>query len=190
MDSPFAFHRRRRNAPNSRIFTPFTGKRRCPRVAAKATAGNQAARVLERGEVGPGGVVLDRTRLGARRAGGGIEARFELGDEVLEAVDLARQVGGALAVRRQAPARSPLASLPLVDQNVHTQLLAPEQIEIARQTLMFADDSPCARAPDRRDRRRARRPVHAYPARMAPSMIAVRTACSASSGCTRSAGGG
>ena len=33
-----------------------------------------------------------------------------------------------------------LLLLPLVDQKVHAQLLAPEQIEIARQTLAFVDD--------------------------------------------------
>ena len=34
-----------------------------------------------------------------------------------------------------------LLALPLVDQHVQPQLLAPEQIEIARQVLIFTDDS-------------------------------------------------
>src|SRR5208282_2178728 len=52
----------------------------------------EAAGIVERGDVGSpllGGAGGD-----VSRAGGAVEARFELADQVLETVDLARQVGG------------------------------------------------------------------------------------------------
>ena len=69
------------------------------------------------------------------------EARFELGDEFLKGVDLAGQVGGPRPLGIERLLGSRLLALPLVDQDIQPQLLAPKQIEIARQVLILADDS-------------------------------------------------
>ena len=102
-------------------------------MAANATAGAMPAGVLERGEVGSGRVLFDARALASRAARvRTIEVRFELGDEILEVVDLMRQIGGALPFGIQCLLGDGLFVLPLVDQHVHAQLLAPEQGEIAR----------------------------------------------------------
>ena len=158
-------------------------------MSAKATAGDRRPGSLKRGKIGPGRIVLDRRALGALGAGRRIEILFELGDQILERVDLVRQVGGALALGFERLFGGGLLLLPLVDENVHAQLLATEQIEVMRQAVAFVDDVFA------HPKRSARSPANASAcARMsgttAPSMIAVRTACKASSGRTRSAGGG
>ena len=191
MERPFWVPPTPSEAPNSRIFTPLTGKRRCPRVDAKATAGDSRPGSLECREVGPGGVFLDRTGARVRGAGGGIESRFELGDQVLEAVDLAGQIGRR-AVRSAVERllRSWFASS-AARRSANSCATARGRASRDREpAARVRRRCPCGRAPGRRDRRRALRPARACPAASAPSVMAVRTACSASSGWTRSAGGG
>ncbi len=98
----------------------------------------QPARIVERGEVRP--PVLGGARGLVRGARRGVDVRLELGDEILEAVDLMRQVGGALALRVQRLLGGRLFALPFVDQHVHAQLLAAEQGKIAREPLALAVD--------------------------------------------------
>src|SRR5579863_4930838 len=49
----------------------------------KRHRGREPPWILKRGKIRPGGILLDRTGLGMRHAGGWIEVRFELADQFL-----------------------------------------------------------------------------------------------------------
>src|ERR1051326_3968263 len=106
----------------------------------------QPAGIAQRGKLRLGRILLDRALRGACRTRCRIEGLLELGDQVLEIVDAARQLVGAplLCRTRTRSARAPAT--------------ASASARISGTT--------------------------------APSVIAVRNACRASSGRTKSAGGG
>ena len=91
-------------------------------------------------EIRTGRVFLDRPGLGMSRAGGGIEARFELGDEFLQGVDLAGQVSRPHSFSLERLFGGGLLALPLFDEDIQPQLRAPEQIEVARQVFVLGYD--------------------------------------------------
>ena len=91
-------------------------------------------------QVGAGGVFLDGAGVEAGLPGGAVEPLLELADEVLEVVDLMRQVRGALPLRVKRLFGGGLFLLPLVDQHVEAQLLVRECGEVARQFGVFGVD--------------------------------------------------
>ena len=161
-----------------------------PRISAKATAGvsrpgsPKAARL---GLVASFSMERAESRL-ARVAGS--RSCFELGDQILDRVDLMREVGGVLTLGVERLLGDGLLLLPLVDEKSHAQLLAAEHFEVVALAGRVRRRSPCAR-PSRSARSPAKASACArISGTTAPSVIAVRTACSASSGRTISAGGG
>ena len=76
---------------------------------------------------GPHGRKLVTTLSAAKR-----EALLELADEILEVVDLVRQVRGVLPLGVERLLDGGLFLLPLVDQHVEAQLLVRESGEVAR----------------------------------------------------------
>src|SRR5208282_2167520 len=78
----------------------------------------KAARIPECGEVGARRIFLDRAGLDASLAGGAIESLFELGDEILQIVDLMRQLRSALPLRVERLLGGGLPVLPLVDEHI------------------------------------------------------------------------
>ena len=109
-------------------------------MSAKATAGARRPGSLKRGEFRLCRVIRNGAGCIARRAGGGIEAAFELGDEVLDGVDLARKVRGALPLGVERLFRDGLLLLPFVDEQRQPKLLMPQQIEVPGEAVAFVDD--------------------------------------------------
>src|SRR5580692_7141138 len=103
-----------------------------PAICRERNRGGEPAGILQGGQVGARGVFLDGARVQAGLPGCAIEALLELGDEVLEVVDLVRQVRGALPLRVQRLLDRGLLLLPLVDQHVEAQLLVRQCGEVAR----------------------------------------------------------
>src|SRR5579863_6988176 len=92
-------------------------------------SGREPARIVERGDIGP--AVLGRAGGGVSGAIDAVESRLEFGDQVLEAIDLAGEIGGMLALVVERLFGRCLLLLPLVDEQIHAQLLEPEHVEIA-----------------------------------------------------------
>src|SRR5580704_16703838 len=89
-----------------------------PAIRRKRNRGREPAGILQSGQIGARGVFLDGAGVETGLPGGGVEPLLELADEILEVVDLMRQVRGALLL--------------LVDQHVEAQLLVRECGEVAR----------------------------------------------------------
>ncbi len=111
-----------------------------PARVRKGNCGGQPAGIGKCRKIGPGRVVFDGARGKASRTGGGIEVLFESGDEVLEIVDPARQVDGALLFARERLLGGGLLLLPCVDEHVQAQLLVREPVEVLRQCRALGDD--------------------------------------------------
>ena len=103
-----------------------------PAIRRKGNRGREPAGILQSGQVGARGVFLDGAGVEAGLPGGGVEALLELADEVLEVVDLMREVGGVLPLRVEGLLDGGLLLLPLVDQHIEAQLLVRECGEVAR----------------------------------------------------------
>src|SRR5277367_3416084 len=69
-----------------------------PAIRHKRNRGREPAGILQGGQVGAGGVFLDGAGVETGLPGGGVEPLLELADEVLEVVDLVRQVRGVLTL--------------------------------------------------------------------------------------------
>jgi hypothetical protein len=67
----------------------------------------------------------------ASLARGTIEPLLELGDEIFEIINLMGEVGSVLALAVERLFGDGLLLLPLIDEHVHAQLLAREQVQIA-----------------------------------------------------------
>src|SRR6202042_705263 len=85
-------------APEVADFRPVNRLLQMPAHGGESDRRCKPARILERRERGAGCVIFDRASLGMRVAGRRIERWFELGDEVLEVVGLAGELGGACAL--------------------------------------------------------------------------------------------
>src|SRR5579872_1477813 len=83
---------------------------------AKGHRGRQTARIAQGGEFWMCRIFGDAAIGVTRRALGTVEAVFQLGDQVLDAVDLARQIGGALPLAVERLLGVALCFLPLIDQ--------------------------------------------------------------------------
>src|ERR1700756_3465921 len=103
-----------------------------PAIRRERNGGGESPWILQSGQVGARGVFFDGAGVEACLPGGAVEALLELADEVLEVVDLMRQVRGALSLRVKGLRDGGLFLLPLVDQHVETQLLVRECGEVAR----------------------------------------------------------
>src|ERR1700730_15632616 len=103
-----------------------------PAIRRKRNRGREPAGILQGGQVGARGVFLDGTGVEAGLPGGAVEALLELGDEVLEVVDLMPQVRGVLPLRVEGLLDGGLLLLARVDQHVEAQLLMRERGEVAR----------------------------------------------------------
>src|SRR5580692_2546878 len=103
-----------------------------PAIRRERNGGREPAGILQSGQVGARGVFFDGTGIEAGLPGGAVEALLELADEVLEIVDLMRQVRGALPLRVERLLDGGLLLLPLVDQHIETQLLVRECGKVAR----------------------------------------------------------
>src|ERR1700733_7562947 len=106
-----------------------------PSQVGEGDSRGQAAGVAKRGEVGPRRILRNSPIGIQRRARRRIETRFELGDEVLDVVDLVREIGCVLLLDAERLLRNGLPLLPLVDEETHAQLVAPELIEIVRELV-------------------------------------------------------
>ena len=166
-------------APKSLNLTPLTGIGTCPRNDAKATAG--ASRPGSRKADSAGRLSLRAASRAARDCR--VEALFELGDQIFEIVGLLRQIGGARALGGERLLALGLLLLPL-------RRSAPPCVCVRRRArrLRLRSRSRSAAmflrtlsklgeiaAP-------ARRPRWRISGSTAPSNMAVRTDCSASSG--------
>src|ERR1700732_1895817 len=78
---------------------PVDRQAQMPAIRRERHCRRHAARILQRGQIRARRVLLDGAGVGAGLAGGAGESLFELADEVLEIVDLMRQVQGVLALR-------------------------------------------------------------------------------------------
>src|SRR5579864_8450754 len=67
-----------------------------PAIRRECNRGREPAGVLQSGKVRARGVFLDGTGVETGLPGGGVEPLLQLGNEVLEVVDLMREVGGVL----------------------------------------------------------------------------------------------
>ena len=152
-------------------------RRKAPGSLSAARSGRVASSAIERASA---------ARF-ARRPGRDL---FELGDEVLKAVGLVRELGGTLplGVERLLSGRL-LASGVVRSARSCAIARAPRDRDCARDDRVRRR-YPCARSENGKIAGRARRPAPRISGSTAPSAIAVRTACSASSGRTSSAGGG
>src|SRR5579862_3139378 len=103
-----------------------------PAIRRECNRGREPARVLQGGQVGARGVLLDGAGVETGLAGGGVEPLLELGNEILEVVDLMREVRGALPLGVKGLRDGGLFLLPLVDQHVEAQLLVRERGEVTR----------------------------------------------------------
>src|SRR5580704_16142357 len=70
-----------------------------PAIRRECNCGREPAGVLQSGKVGARGVFLDGTGVETGLPGGSVEPLLQLGNEVLEVVDLMREVGGVLTLR-------------------------------------------------------------------------------------------
>ena len=131
MESPFWVPPAPSEAPNSRILAPFTGKRRCPRGIGESDSGSQTAGIAERGEVGPGRVVVD-ARAATRAARVALSRPCSsLAMRSLRLSTWCAEFGGALPFAVERLLGDSLLLLPLVDEHVHAQLLARKQVQVA-----------------------------------------------------------
>ena len=89
--------------------------------------GGQAAGVAESRELRLCRVVGNSVGGIVRRAGRGIEAGFELGDQILDRIDLARQDRGVLPLGIERLFRGSLVLLALVNKERQSKLLVSEQ---------------------------------------------------------------
>src|SRR5580692_2839718 len=103
-----------------------------PAIRRERNGGREPAGILQSGQVGARGVFLDGAGVEAGLPGGAVEALLELADEVLEVVDLMREVSRVLPLRVKGLRDGGLFLLPLVDQHVEAQLLVRECGEVAR----------------------------------------------------------
>src|SRR5580692_3995775 len=92
-----------------------------PAIRRERNSWREPAGILQSGQIGARGVFLDGAGVEAGLPGGAVEALLELADEVLEVVDLMRQLRGALPLRVEGLRDGGLFLLPLVDQHVETQ---------------------------------------------------------------------
>src|SRR5580658_3863394 len=115
--------------PNPR---PVDRQMQMPAIRRERNRGREPARVLQSGQIGARGVFLDGAGVETGLPGGGVEPLLELADEVLEVVDLMREVGGVLPLRVEGLLDGGLLLLPLVDQHIEAQLLVRECSEVAR----------------------------------------------------------
>src|SRR5215472_763870 len=106
---------------------------RQPQMAAirgKRHRRREPAGILQCRKVGAGGIGLDGAGLVARVARRAVEALFELADQILQVVDLAGEIGGALLLRIERLLDVALPLLPFVNQHVEAQLLAGQIAEL------------------------------------------------------------
>src|ERR1700719_683972 len=103
-----------------------------PAIRRECNGGREPAGIFQSGQIGARGVFLDGAGVEAGLPGGAVEALLELADEVLEVVDLMRQVRGALPLRVERLRDGGLFLLPLVDQHIEAQLIVREGGEVAR----------------------------------------------------------
>jgi len=163
MDSPFWVPPAPLVAPNSRIRAPFTGKRRCPRVSAKAMAGARRPGSLSAARLGRvASSSMPRAATRAER----VALSRPCSSLAMRSLRLSTWRARSVACCRSlssACSATLCFFLPLVDQHVHAQLLVRKQIQVAGEALAFGVDILTPRVKDRRDRRRGRRPVPAFP---------------------------
>src|SRR5580704_7051793 len=103
-----------------------------PAIRRECNGGREPAGILQSGQIGARGVFLDGAGVEAGLPGGAVESLLELADEVLEVVDLMRQIRGALPLRVERLLDGSLLLLPLVDQHIEAQLIVRERGEVAR----------------------------------------------------------
>ena len=103
-----------------------------PAIRRKRNRGREPAGILQRGQIGARGVFLDGAGVEAGLPGSGVEPLLELADEVLEVIDLVRQLCGVLPLRVERLLDGGLLLLPLVDQHIEAQLLVGECGKVAR----------------------------------------------------------
>src|SRR5579864_131594 len=103
-----------------------------PAIRRECNRGREPAGILQGGQIRPRGVFFDGAGVDTGLPGLCVEALLELADEVLEIVDLVRQVRGMLPLRVEGLLDRGLLLLPLVDQHVQAQLLMREGGEAAR----------------------------------------------------------
>ena len=94
----------RRRSRRTRGFSRRSPASAGGRASPEGNRRSEPARIVERGDIGPVSSVA--WAAACARAIDAIESRFELGDQVLEAVDLARKIGRMLPLRRRAPVRA------------------------------------------------------------------------------------
>ena len=95
METPFWVPPKPSAVPNSRILDSVHRQRQAAARRGERDRRGQPPGVVEGGNVRP--ALLGRARGEMGGAVGAVEVGLELADEVLEAVDLAGEVGGALA---------------------------------------------------------------------------------------------
>ena len=163
-----------------------------PTGGAKATAGASRPGSLT-GPPDRSGVVLGLFlgRAGGRacRPGGAVEALLDLADQIFEIVDLAGQRERLLPLGLHRLLGLGLLFLPLVDQQGDALALLGERRHVALQPLLLLGDLARMRTRSARSAASASACTR-MSGSTAPSMMAVRTECSASSGRTIIAGGG
>src|ERR1051326_806198 len=101
----------------------------------------QPAGIAQRGKLRLGRILLDRALRGACRTRCRIEVLLELGDQVLEIVDAARQLDGALLLSGQRVFGSRLRLVPGVDQHIEPQLLRRQPTQSARPRAALGGDA-------------------------------------------------
>src|ERR1700689_4591456 len=101
---------------------PIDRQMQMPAIRHKRNRGREPAGILQSGQIGTRGVFLDAAGVETGLPGGGVEPLLELRNEVLEVVDLMREVGGVLPLRVEGLLGGGLFLLPLVDQPVEGQL--------------------------------------------------------------------
>ena len=128
-------------------------------------------------------------RAASRGAGGRIQVLFELGDQILEVGGLARELRGALALVGQRLLDLGLSLLPLFDQQRQALALVGEHEQVAARACR-APSAICLRSWTSSARSVASDSAcWRISGSTAPSIMAERTDCSASSALISSAGG-
>ena len=116
-------------------FDPVDGNRQHALGGRKSDRRGEPAGILEGRKIRPG-VAQGAALLGTtRRARCAVEPALEPADQIFEIIGLARQLGGALALRFELLFGLALVLLPLVDQQGHAILLDRQRHEIAGQAV-------------------------------------------------------
>src|SRR6516164_13096 len=111
-----------------------------PAHVGKGNRRRETAGITQCGEFRMGRVLGDVAISLARRPLGAVEPRLQLGNKVLDRVDLAREVVGALAFAVESLFGIRLLLLSLVDKQTHAQLLPAKQIEVAGEAIALGND--------------------------------------------------